>query len=414
MNLFWPILLGIALPCVGNAVELTSLSFNEALAAAEQAAPVVRAADARRLAARQSAIAAGELPDPKLVMGLDNLPVTGKDDWSLSRDFMTMQRVGISQDLPNAGKRRARVAQAEALIADAEFTTRAERLTARRNTALAWLASYFSAARLALQSDLSSENELLAKTVAARYAAGTANAADTLLPHREALVLADEKDDLLAAQAVANAQLAQVLGADARIAPAAELPHFTIDVEQLRRHLELHPDVRVADARLAGANAALREAEAAKHPDWTVEFDYQHRGPRYGEMVSAQVSVDLPLFSAHRQDPLIAARAEDVSALDEERAAMLREHQASLERDIADYQRLQNQAQRMDQQRLPLARQALDLAYQAYGANSGSLAELLEARRALAVLRLEALNLNAALLSAAAQLYFRNEDGAHE
>ena len=64
-------------------------------------------------------------------MDLDNLPVSGDDNWSLGRDFMTMQRVGVSQDLPNAGKRRARVAQAAAAIADAEFSTHIERLTVR-------------------------------------------------------------------------------------------------------------------------------------------------------------------------------------------------------------------------------------------------------------------------------------------
>ena len=402
------------LPCIARAADNASLSFEQALAEAERVAPALAAAGARHAAARHAAIAAGQLPDPKLVMGLDNLPVSGDDNWSLGRDFMTMQRVGVSQDLPNAGKRRARVAQAAAAIADAEFSTHIERLTVRRDTALAWLAAYFSVARLALQATLVEENSLLEQTVTARYAAGSATAAELLLPQREALALADHRDYLTAAQATATAELSRVLARPAVIASDAELPQIAIDIDHLRAHLEQHPDLRIYDARLAGASAVLREAEASKRPDWNVELSYQHRGPRYGEMVSAQVSVDLPLFSARRQDPLIAARTADLAALADEWTGMLRAHVAEFERDIADYQRLQRQRQRIEAQGLPLAQQTLALAYQAYAAGSGSLAELLAARRALASTRFDALNLHAASLTAAAQLYFRYEGGEHD
>ena len=345
-------------------------------------------------------------------MDLDNLPVSGDDNWSLGRDFMTMQRVGVSQDLPNAAKLKARVAQAEAAIADAEFSTRIERLTVRRDTALAWLAAYFSVARLTLQATLVEENSLLEQTATARYAAGSATSAELLLPQREALALADQRDDLTAAQATATAQLSRVLGRPAVLARDAELPQIAVDIDHLRADLERHPELRIYDARLAGASAVLREAEAGKRPDWNVELSYQHRGPRYGQMVSAQVSVDLPLFSARCQDPLIAARAADIAARADERTGMLRAHVAELERDIADYQRLQRQ--RMEAQGLPLAQQALALAYQAYAAGSGSLAELLAARRALATTRFDALNLHATSITAAAQLYFRYEGGEHD
>ena len=41
------------------------------------------------------AIAAGQLPDPVLKFGVDNLPLSGPDRLSLSRDFMTMRRIDI-------------------------------------------------------------------------------------------------------------------------------------------------------------------------------------------------------------------------------------------------------------------------------------------------------------------------------
>lgn len=407
-------LCGALLPWCAVAADNLSLSFDEALATAASNAPSLAAAAARDAAARHAAIAAGELPDPKLIVGLDNLPVTGADDWSLGRDFMTMQRVGVSQEVPNRGKRKAREAVADAAIADARLVTRAERLKVQREAALAWLAGYFSAARLALQDELEHENALLEQTTAARYAATSAASADLLSARREALELADQRDELLAAQAVANAELRRVLGRAAIIKADAALPAFDIDAERLRAHLEQHPDLRIYDARAAAANAVLREAEAAKRPDWNVELAYQHRGPRYGEMISAEVSVDLPLFSARRQDPVIAARAADVAALNDDLAAALRSHAAELEQGLADYQRFTQQSKRMHAQRLPLAEQALSLAYQAYAAGSGTLAELLAARRERTALRFEALNLEAERLRAAAQLHFRYEGGDHD
>ncbi|MGE0861893.1 MAG: TolC family protein, partial [Gammaproteobacteria bacterium] len=197
------------------------LTFDAALALAEQFSPSLAALDARQRAAQARITPAGELPDPQLILGLDNLPIGGGDAWSLSRDSMTMQRVGLSQALPNAGKRRARVARAAADAEDAGFHVATNRLALRRAAADAWVAARFAAARLALQADLERENQRFQQSIAARFAAGTANAADTLLPRQEALALAARRDDLDAALAVAEAALARLLGRPAAVAADA-------------------------------------------------------------------------------------------------------------------------------------------------------------------------------------------------
>jgi cobalt-zinc-cadmium efflux system outer membrane protein len=398
MNKFVAALLGALMPWCAGAADSVSVGFDEALAVAESNAPSLAAAGARDAAARQAAIAAGELPDPKLIVGLDNLPVTGADDWSLGRDFMTMQRVGVSQEWPNAGKRKARVAEAQAAIADAEFVKRAERLTVRKDAALAWLGAYYSVARLALQDELTHENALLEKTTAARYAGGSAASAELLAARREALLLADQRDELLAAEAAANAELRRVLGRPAVIKAGAAVPAIDIDAAHLRAHLEQHPDLRVYDARVAAASAALREAEASKRPDWNVELAYQHRGAALRRN-GVGASLDRPALVQRAAPGPDHRGARRRRRRHERRSEPPRYavHEAELERDLADYQRLAQQRQRMRDARLPLAEQALSLAYRAYAAGEASLAELLAARRELANLRFDALNLDAAL-----------------
>src|SRR3546814_2194294 len=90
-------------------------------------------------ARRSAATAAGKLPDPKLGVGLDNFPVSGPPAGSFAEDSMTMARVGISQDVPNAAKRHARAGRAQADIAAAEATILSETRRVRVATALAWI-----------------------------------------------------------------------------------------------------------------------------------------------------------------------------------------------------------------------------------------------------------------------------------
>ena len=65
------------------------------------------ASDAAARGAREMAVAAGQLPDPVLRAGVDNLPVNGPDAWSLDRDFMTMRRIGVMQEYVSSAKRAA-------------------------------------------------------------------------------------------------------------------------------------------------------------------------------------------------------------------------------------------------------------------------------------------------------------------
>ena len=53
---------------------------------------------------------AGQLPDPTLQVGIDNLPVQGSERFSTTADSMTMKRIGIGQEWVSRDKRSARAA----------------------------------------------------------------------------------------------------------------------------------------------------------------------------------------------------------------------------------------------------------------------------------------------------------------
>ena len=96
----------LALPAA-PADELPSLSLEEALRLASEQSPQMAAQRSAITAAEQAAASARQLPDPKAIVGIDNLPVTGSDAWSLTSDFMTMRKIGVMQDFPGRGEARA-------------------------------------------------------------------------------------------------------------------------------------------------------------------------------------------------------------------------------------------------------------------------------------------------------------------
>src|SRR5262245_8216034 len=89
------------------------LSFYEPVTRARAAGRTSDAGAAHVDSAERARRAAGRLPDPELVVGLQNVPIDGADAFSLERDFMTMRTVGIMQDMPSGAERHARRAIAQ-------------------------------------------------------------------------------------------------------------------------------------------------------------------------------------------------------------------------------------------------------------------------------------------------------------
>jgi outer membrane protein TolC len=377
------------------------LTFDGALALAESSAPSLRAQDDSIESARSSAVAAGRLPDPRLFAGIENLPVSGPPRWTLDEEPMTMARVGLMQEIPNAARRRAEKELAAAGIARAEAGRAIERQRVRRETAVAWIRRYHLERKGALLDDFERENRLLAEGVNARIAAGEASAPEAVLPKQEAAMLAERRDELAAEVARSVAALRRWLG-EAAEAPLA----FPIEHGHLRHRLQSHPELAAFASMSAEAEAEVHAADAMKSPDWGVELAYGRRDPDFGDMVSLQVSIDLPLFPSRRQDPLIAASQARLHRIEAERETMLREHGEELEIQVADHERLQRALRRQQETFVPLAREKVDLTLAAYGAGETGLDAVLAARRELVESRWRAIGLESELAQLEARLHY--------
>nr|WP_301620634.1 TolC family protein [Stutzerimonas stutzeri] len=395
----------LALPAAASA-----LSFDEALALAQQQAPSLQAEAAKLQAARSDAVPAGELPDPKLLLGVQSVPIEGNDRWSLDRDGMTMSMVGLMQDVPNRDKRRARVEVANAGIQRAAAERAVEALNVRQATAQAWIASHAIERKLATFDALYAENRLLGETVRARIAGGRGQAADSVLPRQEAALLDERADELHRQRRQARAALARWIGEAASEPLEGSVPHWSLDAPALQRELHQHPQLQAYTPMTQQAQARIREATAEKKPDWSWEVDYLRRGQEFGDMVNLQVSFDLPLFTSTRQNPRIAARHAELNQLEAEREALERQFAEQLDNELAELERLQRALTRTREVLLPLARERSELSLADYRAGRGELETLLAARRELIETRLKEIDLEGLQAIAASRLYFAYGD----
>ncbi len=389
-----------ALPGMALADPLT---FSEALSRAQAQAPSLRARALDVEARRSSATSAGQLPDPRLGVGLDNYPISGPLAFSLDRDEMTMARIGISQDVPNGAKRRARTGRAQADIGVAEADAEAEARRVRVATALAWIDLAYAERRLAAVDKALAELAQYVSSAASSVVSGSARPAQTLDIRQAVAVLEDRRSEVAAEVARARATLSRWTG-DPRPEIEGPVPEFAIDPDRLRVALERHPDLAAAIARVNAAEAEVGVARAEKRPDWGFELAYQKRGSSYGDMVSLGATMSLPLFAKRRQDPRIDAAVAGEGAALAHREDLRRALAADLEAGLADHLMHHEQWMRAQDTLLPLARQRVDLETVSYSAGRATLLDLIQAQTMFADAALQTLDREATVARDAARL----------
>lgn len=384
------------------------LSFSDAIARAASEGPTIQARTSAVRAAELSIGPASQLPDPQLVLGLQNVPVEGPDAYRLDRDFMTMQSIGVMQDMPSGAERRARRAMAEAEAGRAEAGLDLSRLEARLSAARAWIAAYYAERRVEVLNNLARDARASAEAARGRLAAGNGSVDEAIAAEIEAARIADRSADAAAAVIAARAELRRWIGDAANEPLAADEARFAVDPDHLRAHLRRHPGLLAFQAEEALADANLRMARAERVPDWSWTAMYQRRDDAFGDMASVEVRIGLPLFQAWRQGPLVDARRADQSRVAAERAATEREHLAVLEAGLADYAATEANLERARVTRLPLAQQRADATAGAFAGGATTATALIAARREALEAELDVIGLSErrAVLGAALTLQY--------
>ena len=401
----------IALPLA--ALAQTPLSLEKALSLAIQRSTQLAAYDAASKAAHNMGAAVGELPDPVLRLGINNLPIDGADRFNLTRDFMTMRSVGVMQEFTREDKRKARRNRFEK---EGELVNANRNLTAnnvRRNTAKAWLDSYYQDRILEVLVRQRDEAKLQIETSDAAYRGGRGSLNDAFAARTAVVQIEDRIASAELEAGTSKIQLGRWIGDIGAYALDA-LPlmdRVVFNENHLDSQLLHHPQIAVMQSQEVVAQADADTAIANKHADWTVEIMLNQRGSAYSNMASINASIPWQWDQKNRQDREVSAKLAMVEQLRAERADALRNHSTEIRVMLQEWRSNLNRLLKYDGVILPLAKERTSAALAAYRggvAAASTLSAVLEARRMEVDVQLERLRLEKETARLWAQLNYQN------
>jgi len=387
------------------------VTYAQAIERAAGSSPTVEAKKSALDSARQSVRPAGQLPDPQLAVGIENVPINGADRFRFNREAMTMATIGIMQDVPSDAARRAREGVALADVRASQASIGIAQLEARLAAADAWIDLYYAQAKLAALQVLESDAAELDRALVSSVGAGGASSDQALAAKLAIARLQDRVADAQAEIGMARAELERWIGPVGADGVGPTVPSFDIDPGALRAHVEHHVELAGSAANVERAKAALEVARAAREPDWSWSLMYGRRDPEFGDMVSFGLKFSLPLFQSDRQAPTIDARQAEVRQAGYARDAVLREHLAMLESKLAEYASLQQRLARLLDVVAPLAAKREEIALAGQAAGTGSLETVFAMRLEAREVELDRLELERLLLRTGAYLTLEYGEG---
>ena len=386
--------------------QTLALSLDEALLRAEHA-PEVLASKANEAALMELSKSAGQLPDPRFVVTVDDFMLEGMDKYRSTR------MAGVMQEIPASSRRDAERRGADAVLREGERMREIARLVAAREVSLLWLKLYFLTRKEALLQTQSAEIQRRREAATAALAGGgKADAALESILDRQ--TVEDDLDLLRRDLRVVRAGLARWVGKlDPNETASGDLPQWVRNVEALpgqeetRVGNEEDPEVelRASRARVGIAEAELDAARASKDLDWSVEFGLGRDGE--GDAMSmAKIGISLPLFAGSRQNPRITAARLKLQAAEANHAAQRAEFMRQRRELLAEDAALDALLTRLNKETLPVLERRVALAEAALSGGRGASVELVQLREKRLATQVRAIELEAERAAVRAKLHF--------
>jgi outer membrane protein TolC len=324
------------------------LTLGDAEQLALETDPAVVAARARALALQEQAVADGQLPDPKLLVGVWNVPL---DDFSMKKEPSSQLRTGVHQAFPRGDSLRYRRRHTEWLGRAESAAAQETQAAVMRDVREGYLELYYQEQAADIVGRTRALFEQLLDITRAHYASGRVSQQDVLQAQLELSRLDDRATRIEQQRDIQRAELSRWIGdaawreIDSRFPALADPPQQ----QDLLAMLPEHPAILAASARVEASQERVREAREQYKPGFDVGVEYRKRfgnepdGDDRPDQMAAMLTLDLPLFTAKRQDKRLAASRQQTAAAVQAREQKLRELQRTLAADYARWQRLEQQ-----------------------------------------------------------------------
>ncbi|MGR2766706.1 TolC family protein [Photobacterium ganghwense] len=352
-------------------------------------------------------IASSQLMDPKLKLGVGGLPV---DSFAFDEDPMTNISVGLMQEFGRGDTLTLQQKQSEQQASGVRQQADIRKLDITKAVTNAWIElAYLNQTRTLMVQNQSLFRELLSY-LETNYGLGTNQAQDIIQAELQISRIDEQLQANQQLQQRWRAQLSEWLGSQSASLVVTSYPQWQTLTQYLTTQptnhvstLASHPAVQVRDALIKTSETGVDIAREAYQPQFGVEVMYAYRqadrmdGSPAPDLVSAYLTMDLPLFTEKRQDKKLAAAQHQVGAARTQRDLLIQQMQAQAAATDADRSHIQQRLARYQRTLLKQAREKTRAVERGYQNNTSQLDEYIRAASDELALELEQARLEADL-----------------
>lgn len=408
--------LSISLLSAGPALASETLSLKQALALAVSTDPWQQLSLSREASLREKSIVAGTLPEPRVVLGLANVPT---DSFSFNQEGMTQVAVSLSQAFPAGDSLSLSSKRFEALADESEPARTLRAAKIQKEVATLWASLYQQESTISTLLQTRKLLESLEESIGGSYSSGFGRSTQQdLVQSQLELDRIDEK--MLSVHQSFERSRATLLRYLPELAEDTKLllerswqhglaANLSRDVEVER--LLTHPSIEVLDAQSDTLDFDKRIAEEQYKPSWSINLGYGFRGEDTNgrdrsDLASISVSMTVPFFAEKKWDAGVRAASHASEGLKFERQLQLNALRADYQ---GAYHALSAVNERLSfYQNTLLTRyeQNAEAAMNAYASNEGGYAAVIKARVSAMNAQLEVISLESEQLRLAAELAY--------
>ena len=322
------------------------LTIEQAVQTALQRDALINVYQSRSSAFKEQAVAEDTLPDPKMKLGVMNVPT---DSYALNQEPMTQVQLGIQQMFPRGNSLEIKSQRIASMATLEDARTENQRRKVTQDVRETWLELFYwlNAERVVRENrDLFRKLVLVTKQ---QYAAGRQKQQDVIRSELELGMLDDRETKITTMLEITRAKLEKYIGHDlSDVELDTVLPLLNVK-EQNTRWLEKHPVMNMQQAMVVANEKNVELAKQSYKSSWMLDVTYGNRqdasnGTERADFVSAMVVFDLPLFTADRQDKKVSANKfrlnGALNSRDERKRELIKMWQAAQAKDLRLSQRI--------------------------------------------------------------------------
>jgi len=397
------------------------LSFERAIRAAQQNDPWLTGNVYKQRSIEALSTAVNTLPDPKISIGLANLPTDG---FNFTQEGMTQAKVGISQMFPRGDTLAIKSQQLKIQSEAFPYQRKNRKAKVAVTVGTLWLDVYRIQQSIALIEKNRALFEQLVDVAEASYssALGKTRQQDLVRSQLELTRLDDRLDKLaqqknryegMLSQWLINLETDNKLESDTAL--IADFYFYNILLSQKMPQIELlntdlvnaknrlhpqklvsyftqHPSVIAIDKKVTSTKVGIKLAKQKYRPEWGVSASYGHRGDDVmarsrADLFSVGVSFDLPLFTQNRQDKEVQSAIAKTEVIKAEKSLLIRKLLGMYSSAKGRLLRLKDRQKLYKSKLLPQIHDQAEASLTAYTNDDGDFSEVVRAR--IAVLNAE-------------------------